>query len=146
MRALLTERLAVVATIDPDAYDTGANTSDWINMESFASVMFVVMVGTLGSSGTVDFKVQEATDGSGTSNTDLSSKSITQLTDAGTDDDKQAVVHVRAEELSSGYTHVAGVMTVGTAASDAAMVAIAGDPRYLAASNFDLSSVDEIVT
>lgn len=146
MKGLLTERIAVVGTIDPDAVTTGASTSDWVDMTKFRQVMFVVAVGILGSSATVDFKVQEAKNSSGGSAQDLSSKSITQLTDAGTDDDKQAIVNVHRDELSDGFDYIAGVLTVGTATSDAAVIILASDPLYAPASDFDLASVDEIVT
>lgn len=145
MNALLSEKLAIVATIDPDAYTTGAQSSDYVDMEKFGSVIFIVMAGALGSSATLDFKVQEAQDGSGTGVQDLTGKSITQLTEAGTDSDKQAIVEVRSEELSDGFTHVKGVMTIGVATSDCGMIAIAGEARYLPASTYDLASVDEIV-
>lgn len=139
----LSESLAVVATIDPDAYDTGTQGTDSVDMRYHNRVMFIVMVGTLGTSGTVDFKVQESADGSTWS--DLSGKAITQLTDAGTDDDKQAIVEVAASEMGAGKRYLRGVLTIGTATSDAAVIAIAGQDRYPPASDYDLSSVDEIV-
>jgi len=145
MKGLLTERLALVGSIDPDACATGAQTSDWIDMSKFRQVMFAVAVGTLGSSATVDFKVQEATSSGGAGAADISGKSITQLTEAGTDSDKQVLVNVRFDELSDGFTHIAGVMTVGVATSDAVVLVFAGDPTYAPASDFDLASVDEIV-
>jgi len=139
----LSEQLAVVATIDPDAYSAGAQNSDSIDMKNFRRVIFIVLAGDLGTDATLDFKVQESADGSSWS--DLSGKAITQLTQAGGDSNKQAIVEVAAEELSSGKRYVRGVMTIGTAASDAGMVALADTARYLPASDFDLSSVDEIV-
>lgn len=141
---LLTERFAVVAAIDPDAYATGTQGTDSIDMLYRDRVAFIVMAGTLGTNATIDFKVQESADGSTWS--DLSGKAITQLTDAGTDDDKQAIVEVAADEMSSGKRYLRGVLTVGTAASDAAVIAVAGDHRYEPASDYDLASVDEIVT
>ena len=139
----LSEQLAVVACIDPDAYSTGTQGSDSIDMLYHERVMFIVMVGDLGTNGTVDFKVQESADGS--TWYDLSGKSITQLTDAGTDDDKQAIVEVATSEMTAGRRYLRGVLTIGTAASDAGVVAIADSSRYQPASDFDLASVDEIV-
>jgi len=141
--ANLSEQLAIVATIDPDAYGTGTQSSDIVDMKYFDRVIFIVMAGDLGASATLDFKVQESADGSIWS--DLTGKSITQLTQSGGDSDKQAIVEVRADELSAGYRYLKGVMTVGTAASDCGMVAIAGDLRYSPAEDYDLSSVNEIV-
>ena len=145
MSAFLSEKLAVVATIDPDAYGTGTQGSDYVDMTKFNRVLFVVQAGTLGSSATLDFKIQEATSSAGAGVVDLAGKAVTQLTDASTDSDKQAIVEVCANELSAGFTHVRGVMTIATATSDAGAIALAGVPRYHPASDNDLASVDEIV-
>lgn len=145
MKGLLTERLAVLGTIDPDAYGTGTTGTDWVDLSKFVQAMFIVMAGTLGSSATIDFKLQEAKTAAGGDAQDLSGKAITQLTDAGTDDDKQALINVRHDELSDGYRYVRGVMTVGVATSDGGVLVLGGDPTYAPASDFDLASVDEIV-
>ena len=146
MNMLLSESVAVAGTIDPDAYTASAYTSDWVSMADFERIMAIVMAGTLGSSATLDAKLQEATDSSGTSAQDLTGKAITQLTQAGTDDsDKQAVINCKSSELSAGFTHVALVMTVGTATSDAGAVILGGNAPEKPASNNDLASVVEIV-
>ncbi len=148
MESLFSERIAVLGTVDPDVCGTGTHGTDWVDMSKFQNVGFVVMTGTLGSSATVDFKVQEATSAAGAGAQDISGKSITQLTEAGTDDDKQVVVNVKAEELDreDGYQFVRGLMTIGVATSDAAVLVLGADPRFLPASDFDLASVDEIVS
>jgi hypothetical protein len=148
MENLFTEKIAVLGTIDPDAYGTGTQGTDWVDMSKFKSLGFVVMAGTLGSSATIDFKVQEATSAAGAGAQDITGKSITQLTEAGTDSDKQAVVNVKAEELdiADGYRYVRGVLTIGVATSDGGVVVLGTDPRFMPASDFDLSSVDEIVS
>ena len=141
------EMVAVVATIDPDANTAQAYTSDWVNMKDWEQVLAIVMAGDLGSSATLDAKLQQATDGSGTSAKDITGKAITQLTQAGTDSDKQALIQARADELdvAGGFTHVALVMTVGTATSDSGAVLLGLNPTYGPASDYDLASVDEIV-
>lgn len=142
----LSEQLAVVACIDPDAYGTGATNSDIIDMRYHDRVMFILQAGTLGSSGTLDFKVQEGAAANMSDAADLSGKSITQLTQAGTDADKQAIVEVTAAEVkTAGGRYVRGVMTVGTAGSDAGLIALADCTRRVPASELDLASVDEIV-
>lgn len=141
----LSEAVAVVACIDPDAYGTGVQTSDWVDMADFERIMFVVQAGTLASTATLDFKVQQSADSSGSNPADISGKAITQLTEAGTDSDKQAIVEVRQDELTAGYRYVAGVMTLGAAGGDAGVLALAGNPTYGPASGYDLASVDEIV-
>ena len=147
MSAKLSEILAVVGTVDPDAYVTGTSLTDAIDMEDHEQVIFTVMVGELGSSATVDFYVMESTASGGTY-TRLSGKSITQLTDAGTDDDKQAIVVVKASELTSGYSFLKGSLRIGAADSDAAVIAQATSrfsDAVTSTSFGDLASVDEIV-
>lgn len=142
----LSERLAVVAAIDPDAYGTGAQESDIIDMSLHRRVLFFVMAGTLGTSATLDFKVEASANSNMSSASDLTGKAITQLTQAGTDSDKQAIVEVTAAEVrDAGARYIRGVLTIGTAGSDAGVLAVAGDARYQPASEYDLASVDEIV-
>ena len=142
----LSENLAVVATIDPDAYAAAAYNSDIIDMKLHRRVLFIVQAGELGASATLDFKVQEGAASDLSDAADLTGKAITQLTKAGTDDDKQALVEVTAEEVAAaGGRYIRGVMTVGTAASDCGLLALAAFSRYGDAAANDLSTVDEIV-
>lgn len=145
---LPSEKVAVVATIDPDAYTAAAYTSDWVNAENFQQLMATVMVGALGTSATLDFKLQQATDNSGTGAKDITGAAITQLTQAGTDDDKQAIINLNPEKLdvANGFTFVAMVMTVAVATSDCGAIMHGLWPQYGPASDNDLASVDEIVT
>lgn len=136
---------AVVACSDPDAYTTGAITDDIIDMANFEQVMFIVQAGTLGSSATVDFQVYQSTASNMSSPVVISGAAITQLTEAGTDSDKQAIVVVKQSDLTVGYRYIRGTLTVGTATSDAGMIALGFYPTYGPASDYDLTSVDEIV-
>jgi hypothetical protein len=140
----LSEKLAVVACIDPDAYTATTYASDNVDMKYHRRVMFIVQAGDLGASATIDFKVQASADGS-TGWADLDGKAITQLTQAGTDDNKQAIVEVTAEGLPAGKRYLRGYLTVGTATSDAGVIALADVSRYEPGNAFDLDSVDEIV-
>ena len=146
--SLPSERVAVLATIDPDALTAATHTSDWGDLTKFGTGMAVIAVGTLGTSATVDAKLQQATDSSGTGAKDITGKSITQLTDAGSDDDKQAIINIRAEELDvdNSFTHVRISLTVATATSDGGAVLLGLDSRHGPASDNDLASVDEIVS
>ena len=148
INTLGSERAAVAAVIDPDANTAAAYTSTYVSMATFNQVMAVVQAGTLGSSATLDFKLVQATDSSGTGSKDITGKAITQLTQAGTDADKQAVINCRAEELDvdSDFDYVAMVMTVGTATSDCSAIMLGMTPRYAPASDNDVSTVDEIIS
>ena len=141
----MSQQNAVVATIDPDAYTAATYTTDGVDMDVFPQCIFIVMVGDMETGSTVDFSIRRSTDNS-TFVAMSPAKAITQLTAAGTDDDKQVVVHVDAAELGDGYRYCQGSLVVADAASDAAVVAIADHSRYKPATDYDLASVDEIVT
>jgi len=145
---LPSELTAVVGVIDPDLNVAGTLTTAWINMADFAAVMAVIMAGALGTSATLDAKFEQATDSSGAGVKDVTGAAITQLTDAGSDSDKQAILQLYAEDLdlAGGFTHVRLNMTVATASSDSAALVLGMGARYAPASNNDLASVAEIVS
>ena len=146
--SLPSERAAIVATIDPDVLTAAAHSSDYVDMSKFETLHAIALAGTLGSSATFDFKLQQATAADGTGVKDITGKAITQLTQAGTDEsDKQAVINLRGEELDvdGGFRYVKAVLTVGTASSDGGAVLIGMLPRNGPASDNDLASVAEIV-
>ena len=144
---LLSQDVAVLAVIDPDANAAGALTSDWVDMTVFQRIMGICLAGTLGTSATLDMKFQQATDSSGTGNKDITGKAITQLTQAGTDADKQAIINLRADELdvAGNFTHAALVLTTAVATSDSGAIILGDSARYQPANDNDLASVDEIV-
>lgn len=141
------EQVAVVGSIDPDAYAASTVTTGWIAAKNFHEFLAIVQVGTLGASATVDAKLQQASDGAGTGVKDITSKAITQLTQAGTDDDKQALINLRPSDLDvdNSFTHFRLSITVGVAASDAGGIVLGVGPRTGPAQDNDLAAVDEIV-
>jgi len=145
---LPSEVAAVVGSIDPDAYGTGTETTAWIPAKDFIAYMALVQAGDLGTSATIDAKIEQATDDSGAGAKDVSGAAITQLTQADGDSDKQAIINVRPEDLdvSGGFDHIRLSLTVGTASCDAAGVLFGYCARHAPASDQDATSVDEIVT
>lgn len=139
---------AVVGAIDPDVTAAGTVTTGWVEAADFHMFLAVVMAGTLGTSATLDAKIEQATDGSGTGAKDLSGSSITQLTQAGTDSDKQSLIQFRPDDLDvdNSFTHVRLSITVATATSDVGGLLLGFGPRYGPASDDDATTVDEIVT
>ena len=148
---LPSEIAALLATIDPDAYAAGAQNSDWIDLGLFDQVMAVIMAGTIGTGSTLDAKLTQATDSSGAGEKDITGKAITQLTQAASDSDKQAIINCRADELdiANDFRFVRLVQTGGTGSPatsvDHSAVLFAFGARYEPASDGDLASVDEIV-
>jgi hypothetical protein len=141
----LSERLAIMATVDPQDVHGAAVESDWVDMSKFERAIAILLVGA--TTDKTDFKVQQATDASGTSKKDITGKAITQL---GTgDDNKQAIIEIRQNDLdlALGFTHINCVVTGdSTGAGDlAAALILGGDASYEPADDGDLASVAEIV-
>ncbi|HEX9905215.1 MAG TPA: hypothetical protein VGA77_09650 [Propylenella sp.] len=138
---------AVVGVIDPDVLTATTHDSTWVDMRLWDEVMAVVMAGTLGASATLDAAFRQATDSSGTSAKVISpAKGITQLTAAGTDSDKQAVLKIRSDELDheNGFYFVGLRITVAVASSDGGALLLGLAGRFQPGT--DLAAVDEIVT
>lgn len=146
--ALASEQVAVLATIDPDATTASTVTSDWVSVADFYNFAAILLLGALGSSATVDAKLEQATDSLGTGAKDITGKALTQLTDAGSDSDKQAIINVKPDELdiANDFTHFRISVTVATATSDLGALIVGVNPRQAPASDNDLSTVDEIVS
>lgn len=141
-----TEEWAIVATIDPDAYGTGDQTSDVIDMADFVEIAVIVLGGTLGSSATLDVAAKGDTASNGSFATTITGKSITQMTEAGTDSDKQAVISITQEDLmAQGYRYVRILASIAAAASDAAVLVLGRSAHYSPVADYDLASVDEIL-
>lgn len=150
MSKLMSDHLAIVATIDPDAYASGTQLSDAIDMSVHNRIMVILQAGVIPSSGTYNLKLTESATSGGTY-TQISGKGITALTAAGTDSDKQAIVNLEADELGDGmrYVKVSLRMTGNASANDAGVLVLADESRFstavTTAAYGDLASVDEIV-
>lgn len=141
-------KAAVVGAIDPDANTAATYTTGWVAASTFANFLAIVMAGTLGSSATIDAKIEQASDGSGTGAKDVTGKAIVQMTQAGTNQsDRQALIDVRQDDLdiANGFTHLRLSVTVGAATSDIGALLLGLDPVNGKASADDAASVDQIV-
>ena len=140
--ALGSEQWAVIGVVDPDANGAAEYLTAAIDMSMWSRIVAVVQTGTLGTSATVDLKLTDS-DATGGTYTDISGKAITQLVKASNDDD-QAVINLRFDELNTDARFVKAAVTVGTATSDCSAI-VMGLPRYYPASDNDIASVVEIV-
>jgi hypothetical protein len=147
MNRLPSEQVAVVAVIDPDAYTAAAYSTGWVSLALFERFQAVIMAGDLGASATIDAKLTGATSSAGAGAVDITGAAITQLTQAGTDSNKVALINLNTDTLAgSGYTHARLTVTVGTATSDMAALLLGFAPLYAPASDNDASIVDEVVS
>lgn len=142
----LSERLALISTLDPVSQGAATVTSDVIDMKNFRRVLFVLSVGAMTLNGTLDMTIKGDTASNGAFATTITGKAITQLTEAGADGNKQVLVEVTAEEVAAqGFRYIRASLVAAVAASLISLVAFGEHLRYSDAADHDLSSVDEIV-
>lgn len=142
------EVVAVVGNIDPDAYAAGAYSTGWIKADKFLRYMAILQAGTLVATATLDFKLEQATTSGGAGVKDVTGRAITQLTEAGTDSDKQAVIGlVPADHLdiANGFVYFRATATLGTAGGDVGAVVLGVGGVNGPAKDHDVSTVDEVV-
>jgi len=141
------ELFAVLATIDPASLAVGTVTTGWLSMANFHALVASIETGALGTSATLDAKLQQALDSSGTSAKDITGKAITQLTQAAGGSAKQILINVKPEELDTvnGFGFVRLSITVGVAASLAGAQVLGVNPRYATADAFNQAAVAQII-
>jgi hypothetical protein len=142
------KRADVVGSIDPDAYAAGTIHD---RLDRHEQVLLAAR-GRHGRNARRERDARRQDPASdrlvGTGAKDVTGLAITQLTQAGADSNKQALINVMQGDLdrNNGFTHVRLSMTIATAASDAGAVVLGFDPRYGDAEANDKASVDEIVS
>ncbi len=140
------ELLAVLATLDPASQAAGTTTTGWISAANHHGLLAIVQTGVLGTGATVDAKLQQALDASGTGAKDITGKAITQIVKA-SGDNKQALINIRPEELDTinGFGFVRLSLTVAVAASQTAAQVLGVGVRELPAHVANQASVMQIV-
>jgi hypothetical protein len=130
------EALALVATIDPVSQAAATVSTGWIDQSAYLAMLAVISVGVFGASATVDAKLQQATDSSGTGAKDITGKAITQLLAAG-GNNRQALINMKEADLDTegGFRYVRLSVTVGTAATLIQAALYGALPHYLPVSN-----------
>jgi hypothetical protein len=139
----------VVTAIAPNAdlFDT-AQTTDWLTMKNYDSLMFVIQIG-VGATGTATITVKMASDSSGTGATAIPFSyrrvsatgtsdvegALTDATSAGftttAGSNQVYIVEVNSEELDASKPFVALTATeVVNSPVAGAILAIMGEPRY----------------
>jgi hypothetical protein len=110
-------------------------------------LLALIQSGVLGTGATLDAKLQQATDASGTGAKDVTGKAITQLTQAGSGSAKQAIINLRPEDLdvNNGYAYVRLSVTVGVAASLTAAQLLGFNPRFAPGDVSNQAAVAQVV-
>ncbi|MFZ2738086.1 MAG: hypothetical protein WBI20_02795 [Burkholderiaceae bacterium] len=140
------ELLAVLATLDPAAQAVGTASTGWISAANHHGLLAVIQTGVLGTAATVEAKLQQALDATGTGAKDIAGRAITPIVKA-TGDNKQALINVRPEELDTvnGFGFVRLSVTVGAAASQTAAQVLGVNPRILPADAGNQAAVVQVV-
>jgi hypothetical protein len=122
MQGNLEENILVIDCMEPDAVAASTILSPAIDTQGLDEIMFIVRVGTLGTSATLAAKVTECATSGGTY-TDITGAAITTITQASPDgSDQNAVISVKIDANRLRYFKLS--MTVATATSDAGAIAI----------------------
>ena len=133
----LSEQLAVVATIDPQAGATGAVTSDVFSMVNHRRALFVLSKGA-GSAGIL-VNIQEANAGFTAGTATILTRAATACVAPNT----QYLFEVTAEAMADGNTALRAICTPVTT-DLLSLVVLADVIRYHPASDYDLASVAAI--
>lgn len=121
-------------------------TPNWIAVQVYRRMMAKIETGVLGASATVDAKIRQAQDSSGTNPKDVTGKALTQIVKA-SGDNKIALINLNVDsdlDTTNGYGWVQVSVTVGTAASIVS-AELWGLPGYETADQFNSASVVQIV-
>ena len=140
------ELFSVLATIDPASQAVGTVTTGWISAGNHHTLLAFVQSGVLGTGATLDAKLQQATDASGTGAKDVTGKAITQIVKA-TGDNKQALINLRPDDLdvTNGYAYVRLSLTVAVAASPTAAQVLGFNPRFAPGDASNQAAVAQVV-
>ena len=98
----------------PLSRQDAAHVSDWVNYKGAHGGALFVTVGNMPTGTTLDAKLQQAQDASGTGAKDITGKVITQLTAAGGDSNSLVAIEFQTEELdvNNGFEYVRFVVTI----------------------------------
>ena len=138
------ERTAVLATLDPASVAASTVVTAYVSAANFHGIAALIQTGVLGTSATVDAKLRQATDSSGTGAKDV--KAMAQIVKA-SGDNKQAIIECRTDDLdvNGGFGFVALSVTVGVAASLVGASLLGVNPRFAPASTFNQAAVVQTV-
>jgi hypothetical protein len=140
-------RTAIAGVIPAQQANVGTITSGWVDMRDFFALLAVLNIGVIGAGGTVDVKIEQATDAAGAGAKQVGNLAAAQIVKAG-GDNRQAAINVRQEDLdkNNGFRFVRVSVTVGGAASFLSAMLVGFDARYGAGSANQINTVAQTVS
>jgi len=136
MQGTAHEVLKGVRWIKADAHGAGVVNGSGVDCKGFEEALFVVSADDMGVAGTLDFKVQESSDGGvADAYADVAGAAITQKLAAG--------LFVGRVKCSKRERYLRGVLTIGANAVDAAVLGALSEYKYppvsqIAATEFNI--------
>jgi flagellin-like hook-associated protein FlgL len=142
-----TERFSEIAEIlahIPADSETAEVNTGWIFAGNHHRFAVLTSLGDMVATATFDIDVEQAQDSSGTGAKNVTSKSITQLTQAGGDGDQVTIIELKGTELdvSGGFDYIQVEVTPAVAAVEFAVFLLGLVPRFAPVST---TNVEEIV-
>jgi hypothetical protein len=137
---------SLLATLDPASVAASTVLSTWVPVKNHFALAAMIQTGVLGTAATVDAKLRQATDATGTGAKDITGKVITQIVKA-TGDNKQVFINAKVSDLDTegGFAFVALSVTVGVAASLLSASVFGEFPRFEDASAYNQAAVVQVV-
>ncbi|MBD3387422.1 MAG: hypothetical protein GF414_00575 [Candidatus Altiarchaeales archaeon] len=114
-----------------DANQTvGDHATACVDLAEFHRAFILIVTGDAATDATLDVAIHQATDTDCSDAKEMTSKAITQLTDA--DEDAYVGIEIQTEEmdLDNGFHTLKAIVTVGTGTFDYALMIFGVDPRY----------------
>lgn len=139
------QREAIVGVISPQSATT-VQTSAWVPVAQFQNFEALVQIGAITGSGTVDAKIQQATDSSGTSAKDITGKAITQVVGSA-NSNVQVRINVKQDDLdvNNAFTYIRLSITPAVAAALIGGLLQGVDTRYGPADGYAAASQVQVV-
>lgn len=113
----LTQDVRIDQALAPASRSAGTVTSSYLSMDGHGMVAALLSVGAITATGTIDMKLVQATDTSGTGSKDVSGAALVQIADTG--GSKSYAIELNSDLLdhTNGFTCIAVVLTTATAAN-----------------------------
>lgn len=127
------DRFHLVGVIDPDANAAATLLTPWVDAGLYETFCAMISSGDLGTNGTLDAKLRQATSAAGAGAKDITGKAMTQMTEAVVNlSNKQAFINLESEDLDSnnGFRYVALSVTGAVATGDFAAYLFGFNPKY----------------
>jgi hypothetical protein len=133
----LTQGLSVLGVLHSQSLAAGTDNSITnIDFSRFQRILWILDVGVLGASATVDLKLQHSATSGGTY-TDITGTAITQITT----NNHVVTIELRADQMPSNDRYIRHNLVVGVAASQLAVIVLGGEAEWKPGKSQDIAAV-----